>query len=1333
MESDPSLIEITGEDDSLIGDTPIAANPTPASVQYYFSCSPLQIPGSVRNAGPSRVSPTICLKDNVDVKKPPCSSPGSSCNKENINLNRSEGLKLNVDPQKMKRKKRGGGYNLRKSLAWDRAFFTEEGVLNPLELSMLSGSFGNSSGEELPVIHEEGRLSVDSAGISSSADLQVLEENTLKRTPGPNLEKRVNGVSSLTKHASSPQDTVASTPLGTPKQLSNKRDYRTGTKTGGCPRSLLFSSLKRPGNTSTTKAARQESKPTKIPVSRQESKLPKIPVSRPVSHLLSKSRKSSVLNTSNSKLNQTGQADNVQRGAESQGSLKNIKSAANKEKAGPDSVSLSAKSSLHHPRGTTVKTLPEVSFTDPKHTIKKNVNCGLRFFPAAAVSSPGSCASYSHDVSRKTGVTVPQKISGNLQQTQFQTIKPSGLRMPSPSLGFFSLSKASASNISSQKVSKQFNIPGSSIRSLQKFNCLNYMEDPRLLHTPGDIPKMNDEAKLSGAARILGSINGHSVASASDNVSNENMKLQLEANDRLMVEPVISCHRKSSELMKARKEMHNIVDDGNRGLQKCLETHKIDQICSKEEPDLLLQSQSSDQLKKDNNFGVSDMCPEYEDSKMAGLENVLFPTENSCGEIVTDIPVTNETIKHRHVKDKECISCIETHGFIIESKFEHAAGDIKQGCVITHNDGSSDIHDVHEGLGKCDELTHASASAVDILCHGDDQNLMRSYEFMVEGREAFESRKSVSKNLTDTNLSISESHRSEEQRSCSPNDGRKQTNKTVGGEDDMSDKLHVADVPLHCSYETLLVTDCDIKQCASEVRDQQLVVDNDNELSEAHQNFQSRCFVTEQASELNHDCSSVLESTAAAEEAKGAYGSDLNCSSILTTENLVVIQVSDSQRHGMAEQQQVKGAASSSVEMVPPVESFNRYIDTHFRTVPSLKRSRDDMSGAVTTCNSMVMFSLSKEEDIGDNRLKNNIWTEEVETKIHSDNNHEENETKKMNDGTSFGQRKSSDNFHASDPTHAVDISLKHQLSEVRKLKSCKILSCLVNAVEANEGVAEIEMCKDSDGNLLLGCSNDKPRNSTLVTDLNGQSSGQAELQTPSILVDQVYLDNHTLLLSDCSLSIKSDAFDEPQEATVSEHTPLIQEQSDVDVSEQKCSGTVVQVNEEQLMEDSPSDAAHFDTETDHDECSIDTHFGKFKSETISLESDSASMMRNYENCPKRNVTPMGEHHNKQNNAICPSEDEETTAMKQSIDTEKENNVTIKLPVNAVPFSDEWLAAMEAAGEEILTLKSGAVQNSPPDKSLPEPGPWSPVKRKHNQIGPFDCTKFINIPPPTSD
>ncbi|KAJ8506470.1 hypothetical protein OPV22_007356 [Ensete ventricosum] len=74
-------------------------------------------------------------------------------------------------------------------------------------------------------------------------------------------------------------------------------------------------------------------------------------------------------------------------------------------------------------------------------------------------------------------------------------------------------------------------------------------------------------------------------------------------------------------------------------------------------------------------------------------------------------------------------------------------------------------------------------------------------------------------------------------------------------------------------------------------------------------------------------------------------------------------------------------------------------------------------------------------------------------------------------------------------------------------------------------------------------------------------------------------------------------------------------------------------------------------------------------------------------------------------------------------DRVKQDITHLKHHLNAVPFTDEWVAAIETFGEEILELKTGPVQNSPPDKTLPEPGPWSPVKRKAQDIGPFDCTK----------
>ncbi|MCO5552337.1 hypothetical protein L7F22_005848 [Adiantum nelumboides] len=46
--------------------------------------------------------------------------------------------------------------------------------------------------------------------------------------------------------------------------------------------------------------------------------------------------------------------------------------------------------------------------------------------------------------------------------------------------------------------------------------------------------------------------------------------------------------------------------------------------------------------------------------------------------------------------------------------------------------------------------------------------------------------------------------------------------------------------------------------------------------------------------------------------------------------------------------------------------------------------------------------------------------------------------------------------------------------------------------------------------------------------------------------------------------------------------------------------------------------------------------------------------------------------------------------------------------------------------EEWPQVKSGAVQHSPPHKEPPKYGPWSPVRRNAPELGPFDCTKYMN-------
>lgn len=62
--------------------------------------------------------------DNVDSEDLD-SLRNDSANKENAKWSKPEGVDSS---QKKKRKKKLGGFNLRKSLAWDRAFFTEQGI-----------------------------------------------------------------------------------------------------------------------------------------------------------------------------------------------------------------------------------------------------------------------------------------------------------------------------------------------------------------------------------------------------------------------------------------------------------------------------------------------------------------------------------------------------------------------------------------------------------------------------------------------------------------------------------------------------------------------------------------------------------------------------------------------------------------------------------------------------------------------------------------------------------------------------------------------------------------------------------------------------------------------------------------------------------------------------------------------------------------------------------------------------------------------------------------------------------------------------------------------------
>lgn len=72
--------------------------------------------------------------------------------------------------------------------------FSLLGVLDPVELSMISGSFIKSKGEALSAIQEE-----DTNCDSNPSNLQTLEENLFKQLPVKTSEMRNNGGSLLLK------------------------------------------------------------------------------------------------------------------------------------------------------------------------------------------------------------------------------------------------------------------------------------------------------------------------------------------------------------------------------------------------------------------------------------------------------------------------------------------------------------------------------------------------------------------------------------------------------------------------------------------------------------------------------------------------------------------------------------------------------------------------------------------------------------------------------------------------------------------------------------------------------------------------------------------------------------------------------------------------------------------------------------------------------------------------------------------------------------------------------------------------------------------------------
>ncbi|KAF3956229.1 hypothetical protein CMV_018624 [Castanea mollissima] len=640
MESDLSLLEISGEDDSLLLELP-NDDASKLNSNNYFLCSPLQIHGS-KPPRPLRSAIAKGKVGNVDTEKPSPSLQTDSISKENINANKVEIPKLNMEPQQMKRKKKGGGYNLRKSLAWDRAFFTEEGVLNPSELSMISGSFSKVGGGMLSIIPEEGRESLSSAsgGTHNAADLQSLEVDLFKELPTSVKKDGKSGSRLLPKHGSPAKDNVAPASAAKRKVLATNDVNRN-------------------------------------------------------SSVFSRTTKSATSGANDSRRNQIAQPVSVQRKTGPKASSDSAKIVQNNSKSGPAIKSLTAGTSVRQARRKAVISASEKHpSTNLQHPPVTEANNSSDIIPATLLPSTSHTPDSHDGGGKKFAVTLPQNdciTGGQMQHAQLQKAKPSGLRMPSPSLGFFGQPKSSLHS-PLQRTSRPYNLPVSNTSNLRKPSATNHIHDLRPPLHPGKISNVTTIGNMKVLDSSLGCSVPSTVNPASHNKQDEKMKSVLQMNNR-QVEVKVPYDNKCYEAIKNQNQLDSILDDVNQQVLESAEPLKTEVIAHREESEL--QRAYCGQLEKsDDNNKVADVCLRNRDLSGTELENPPSISSLSCGVQDNGVSETKDLIDHQSVEGKPYSLATKNDGAFPGSNSGDVSGSSTRNISKANDDWLSSVHDV---------------------------------------------------------------------------------------------------------------------------------------------------------------------------------------------------------------------------------------------------------------------------------------------------------------------------------------------------------------------------------------------------------------------------------------------------------------------------------------------------------------------------------------------------------------------------------------------------------------------------------------------------------------
>ncbi|KAK3016650.1 hypothetical protein RJ639_006745 [Escallonia herrerae] len=443
--NDLSLIDFSSENDSLI-----ATASTPSTV-----AGGVGVGVGVRDCQSSETHYEASRFDFLSA-----TNAERVVDMDNSNVQKEELPQLLETSEPVKARKTGK-FNLRKSLAWDSAFFTSSGVLDPEELSSMMEGAENGINHHLPRIEEDACRSTDSISTlaSDNLTLQNLEAELFedirasiqksskaskkadlasrsKAKQNPSSSKQTNGMQGYGKTSkqgdSGPQVTKAS---GSKGHQASKMPGLAGPRRA-VPKSALSSKSSPSGSSGATKTqlTRSSSSDSSGSGSGNIGKSPSISARRKIDTRTANPRLSCSIPKTPSK-----SASRIKTSSQTNGSMLTKLSSSISPASSVSEWSLESSSS------SSVSNVNQTS--KPRSSLDTGFCKSLDSDAQVVLGLPTNSTDHLLHGYENEGTTLPSQYTkraflqtGTLSRPP--SSKPTGLRMPSPKIGFFDGAKS---------------------------------------------------------------------------------------------------------------------------------------------------------------------------------------------------------------------------------------------------------------------------------------------------------------------------------------------------------------------------------------------------------------------------------------------------------------------------------------------------------------------------------------------------------------------------------------------------------------------------------------------------------------------------------------------------------------------------------------------------------------------------------------------------------------------------------------------------------------------------------------------------------------------------